>query len=177
MISSLSQAPLPPDTEIFLYRSHAQAILRRYFRVSHEIGRLPSLLGGQVFRARVTSYRLHTFEDLVIFVHDVERCLLELPDFHRKVVTHVIFQGYTPAESALILHCGSRTARRALRRGIDQLSRIFLQRGILQLFAAHLPENVPDLESLPRRASENSPPRSGGYEARCEGQPAFLAGD
>ncbi len=52
---------LPPDSDLFLYRSHAQAILRRYYRVSHEIGRLPSLLGGQVFRARVTSYRLHTF--------------------------------------------------------------------------------------------------------------------
>ena len=162
--------PLPPDADLFLYRSHAQAILRRYYRVSHEIGRLPSLLGGEIFRARVTSYRLHTFEDLVIFVHDVERCLMRLPDFRRKAVVHVIFQGFNPAEAARILGCTHRTARRALGRAMDDLSRMFLQRGILCLFPAHLPE-AHESESPPQRAFESSPPRRAvaARRRRCQG--------
>ncbi len=163
---------LPPDSEIYLYRTHTRAILRRFYRVSHEIGRLPSLLGGQVFRARVTSYRLHTFEDLVIFVHDVERCLMELLDHERKLITHVIFQGYTVDEAAAILPCAPLTARRGLRRGIDQLSRAFLQRGILCLFPTHEPEYVADLESPLQRAIEDSPPEGVGPSVSRTQSPA-----
>jgi|SRR5271169_6008166 len=42
---------------------------------SIETGRLPSLLGRAFFRAKVTSYTMVTFEDRVIFVHDIEKCL------------------------------------------------------------------------------------------------------
>jgi hypothetical protein len=175
VIPGHANIPLLPDSDLFLYRSHAQAILRRYYRVSHEIGRLPSLLGGVVFRARVTSYRLHTFEDLVIFVHDVERCLMQLPDFRRQVIMHVIFQGYNPAESAHILGCTHRTARRALARAIDELTCMFLQREILCLFPSHMPEDI-NSASPPQRALESSPPRRDGKRTGRDRQPAFLAG-
>jgi hypothetical protein len=39
---------------------------------------LPSILGLQFFRSPVTSYRAASFEDIVIFVHDVERSLEQL---------------------------------------------------------------------------------------------------
>ena len=55
------------------YRGRTMALLRRYFRMSLDIGRLPSLLGREFFRARVTSYRVHSFEDVVILVHDAVR--------------------------------------------------------------------------------------------------------
>src|ERR1700674_5051008 len=55
------------------YRPYTRALLRRYFRMAVDIGRLPSILGGLCFRARVSSYKLNTFEDAVIFVHDIER--------------------------------------------------------------------------------------------------------
>jgi hypothetical protein len=57
------------------YRGRAVAMLRRYMRYSIETGRLPSLLGREFFRAKVTSYTVSTFEDRVIFVHDMEKCL------------------------------------------------------------------------------------------------------
>ena len=57
------------------YRGRTTALLRRYFRMSLDVGRLPSVLGREFFRARVTSYHVHSFEDVVILVHDVERCL------------------------------------------------------------------------------------------------------
>jgi len=48
------------------------AMLRRYMRYSMETGRLPSLLGREFFRAKVTSYTVVTFEK-----NDVRRTVLE----------------------------------------------------------------------------------------------------
>src|SRR3984885_4278345 len=62
------------------YRRYTEAILRRYLRMSLEAGRAPSLLGREMFRGQVTSYRVHSFEDVVIFVHDVETCLKKLDE-------------------------------------------------------------------------------------------------
>ena len=61
------------NAEMWLYRERTVALLRRYLRISIEVGRLPSLLGRELFRSKVTSYRMTSFEDGVIFVHDVER--------------------------------------------------------------------------------------------------------
>jgi hypothetical protein len=63
------------------YRGRVVAMLRRYMRYSIETGRLPSLLRREFFRAKVTSYTVVTFEDRVIFVHDMERCLDRLDEF------------------------------------------------------------------------------------------------
>jgi hypothetical protein len=69
------------DPDLWLYRDRTVALLRRYLRLSIEVGRTPSLLGREFFRSRVTSYGYSTFEDSVIFVHDVERSLEELNEF------------------------------------------------------------------------------------------------
>src|SRR5258705_9881184 len=67
--------PEKPEShgDLWLYRERTVGMLRRYMRLSVEVGRLPSLLGREFFRTRVTSYSASTFEDSVIFVHDVER--------------------------------------------------------------------------------------------------------
>ena len=62
-----------PDPDLWLYRERTLGMLRRYQRLSVEVGRLPSLLGREFFRTRVTSYHAGTFEDAVSFVHDVGR--------------------------------------------------------------------------------------------------------
>src|SRR5215467_16112389 len=71
-------APVPRNPELWLYRERTIALLRRYLRISIEVGRLPSLLGRELFRSKVTSYRMTSFEDGVIFVRDVERALEQL---------------------------------------------------------------------------------------------------
>jgi hypothetical protein len=65
--SLMGQAELPPsvmfgETEMDLwpYRRRTVALLRRYARASVEVGRLPSLLGREFFRTRVTSYTMRT---------------------------------------------------------------------------------------------------------------------
>jgi hypothetical protein len=69
------------DPELWLYRDRTMAMLKTYLRYSIEVGRLPSVLGRELFRARLTAYRMTKFEDAVIFVHDVERAIQRLATF------------------------------------------------------------------------------------------------
>jgi hypothetical protein len=82
--------PPPGDPDLWLYRRRTVGILRKYMRISIEVGRLPSLLGREFFRARVTSYRASSFEDAVIFVHDVERSLEQLSEFDKKLIAKIV---------------------------------------------------------------------------------------
>ncbi len=63
--------------EVAFYRKYTEGILRRYVRLSMEAGRAPSLLGREMFRGNVTNYSVTGFDDVVIFVHDVESCVEE----------------------------------------------------------------------------------------------------
>ena len=126
--------PHAEGVTITAYRGRTMALLRRYFRMSLDIGRLPSLLGREFFRARVTSYHLHSFEDVVILVHDVERCLERLDEFARQLVARVVFQDYSWDETAVLMGCSRRTVARRFPRTVDRLSEIFLEVGLLRPF-------------------------------------------
>jgi DNA-directed RNA polymerase specialized sigma24 family protein len=119
------------DPDLWLYRERTVGMLRRYLRISIEVGRLPSLLGREFFRTRVTSYRVSTFEDAVIFVHDVERSLDRLDAFERKLIGRIVLQEYTQEEAARLLQCGRRTVGRRFPEALDRLSEDFLAGGLL----------------------------------------------
>ena len=80
-------------------------------RYSLETGRLPSLLGREFFRAKVTSYTVVTFEDRVIFVHDMEKCLDKLDEFSRQLIARHILQEHEQAATGKLLNCTERTVR------------------------------------------------------------------
>jgi len=71
------------------------ALLRRYARASVEVGRLPSLLGREFFRTRVTSYTMRNFEDVVIFVADMEKAIEKLSAMEKKLLAMNILEEYT----------------------------------------------------------------------------------
>jgi len=119
------------DPDLWLYRERTVAILRRYMRLSIEVGRMPSLLRREFFRTRVTAYKSSTFEDSAIFVHDVERSLEELSEFEKKLIAKVVLQRYSKEEAGRLLGCGYRTVERLLPETLDRVSEIFLKRGIL----------------------------------------------
>ena len=119
------------DPDLWLYRKRTVGLLRRYMRLSIEVGRLPSLLGREFFRTRVTSYRASTFEDAVIFVHDVEHCLDKLNDFDRELIGQVVLQDFGHGETARLLGCRRRTVGRRLPEALDLLSEIFLAAALL----------------------------------------------
>ena len=100
------------ERERRIYRGRTVAMLRRYMRYSIETGRLPSLLGREFFRAKVTSYTVVTFEDRVIFVHDMEKCLDRLDEFSRQLIARHILQEHDRWATAKLLHCNEKTIRR-----------------------------------------------------------------
>ena len=126
-----TQTAPAPARNLCAYHDRAIALLRRYLRMSLEIGRMPSVLGREAFRARVTSYRVHTFEDAVIFVHDVERCVERLEPFSRQMIARVILQDYTLEEAASLLGCARMTVYRLFPGALDELSAIFLEAKML----------------------------------------------
>ena len=122
------------EAELWLYRDRTKGLLRRYLRMSVEVGRLPSLLGRELFRARVSSYRATSFEEAVIFVRDLERCLEKLNELDRKILTRIIFQEYTFDEAAGVLGCWRRTVGRRFADALDRLSGFLLDAGLLLRF-------------------------------------------
>jgi DNA-directed RNA polymerase specialized sigma24 family protein len=140
----MGQMALPPsvlfgETELDLwpYRSRTMALLRRYLRASVEIGRLPSLLGREFFRSRVTSYSMRNFEETMVFVTDMEYTLKQLNTLEKKLLTMYVLEEYTSSEISRLLSCSERTADRLFHDSVDQLSRLLLSRKLL--------EKMPDL--------------------------------
>jgi len=129
--------PTEAAPELCLYRQRTVQLLRRYLRYSIETGRLPSLMGTEFFRSRVTSYAMTTFEDRVIFVHDVEVCLRRLDEFSQQIITRIVLQEFTHAQTARLLHCTRMTVHRQLLETLDRLSQILLELGLLQALPGH----------------------------------------
>ena len=119
------------NPDLWLYRDRTTALLWRYMRLAVELGRLPSLLGREFFRARISPYSAQTFEDTVIFVHDVECCLRLLDTADRTVIAVLGMEQYTQEEAAQSLRCTQRTIGRRYAEALDNLSDIFLKRDIL----------------------------------------------
>ena len=123
--------PLDRNPDLWLYRERTVGLLRRYMRFSLETGRLPSLVGREFFRAKITFYRAVTFEDRVIFVRDVEACLNRLAYLDQQLVARVILQEHSQDDAARILHCSRRTIQRRVPEVIDLVSEEFLRVGLL----------------------------------------------
>jgi len=137
--SLMGQAELPPsvlfgetEMELWPYRRRTVALLRRYARASVEVGRLPSLLGREFFRTRVTSYTMRNFEDVVIFVADMEKAIERLNALEKKLLAMNVIEEYTIPEVARLLGCNQRMVERALQDALDQLSRILLAGGLME---------------------------------------------
>ena len=117
--------------DLWLYSERTVSMLRRYMRLSVEVGRLPSLLGREFFRTRVTSYSVSTFEDTVIFVHDVDRSLEKLDWFEKELIGKIVLQEYSQDQAAILLGCWRRTVARRFLEAVDRLTEIFLIGGLL----------------------------------------------
>lgn len=123
---------LPPKPNLAFYRKYTEALLRRYVRMSLEAGRVPSLLGQEMFRAKVTHYRVESFEDVVIFLHDVEQCLGKLNDRQQHLVARIALQEFTISEVSTALGVDPRSVIACYRRSIDRLTEVFLDVKILE---------------------------------------------
>lgn len=106
-------------------RDMALSVLNRYFQMSMLVGRAPCFLDNKVFRGRVSSHRLPSFEDAVIFLFDVEKCLKQLDRLSREVVVHIALEDYTPSEAALLTGESKRSIQRIFGAALERLAELF----------------------------------------------------
>jgi DNA-directed RNA polymerase specialized sigma24 family protein len=120
-----------PDPHLSVYRKYTVALLQHYMQLSMEVGRLPSLLGREVFRSRISYVRPSTFEDAVILVIDMDRCLAQLDAFSQQLIVRAVLQEYSWEHTGLLLGISRRSVANFLPMAIDQLTEILLAKKIL----------------------------------------------
>jgi len=122
-----------PVVSLAFYRKHTESMLRRYLYASMQVGRAPSILGDPIGRGWVSSRPVHTFEDAVIFVLDVETCLNQLSSLDRQMLCRVVMQEYTQAEAATLLGMSQRAMSYKFPLALDRLTEKLLNTGLLVL--------------------------------------------
>ncbi len=113
------------------YRKHTENTLRRYLYASMQVGRTPSILGDPVGRGWASSRTVKTFEDALIFVLDVERCLARLDPMERLILSRIVLQDYTQAEVAAMLQLSPRTIGYKFCEALDSLTEKLLKNKLL----------------------------------------------
>jgi len=122
---------IDPRPETLCFRGQTLAIMRHFFELSCQVGRLPSLLGREFFRAKVSHHAIPSFEEQAVFVRDVEICLARLSDEHAEMITLIGLYDFSREEIALMLHSTLPWVHRHAAKAVDSLSEIFLQAGVL----------------------------------------------
>lgn len=130
----VEKAPVAgPVVSLGFYRKHSESMLRRYLYASMQVGRSPSLLGDPVSRGWASSRPIRTFEDAVIFVLDIEKCLDQLGSLDRDMLSRIVLQEYTQAEAASLLGMSVRTISYKFPQALDRLTEKLLETGLLVL--------------------------------------------
>jgi hypothetical protein len=122
-----------PEASLAFYRKHTESMLRRYLYASMQVGRAPSILGDPIARGWVSSRPVRTFEDAVIFVLDIEKCLDQLGSLDRQMLSRIVLQEYTQAEAATLLGMSVRTICYKFPKAVDRLTERLLKAGLLVL--------------------------------------------
>ena len=126
-------AAAEPVVSLAFYRKHTESMLRRYLYASMQVGRAPSILGDPVARGWASSRPIRTFEDAVIFVLDMEKCLDRLGSLDRQMLSRIVLQEYTQAEAAMLLGMSVRAVSYKFPEALDRLTEKLLASGLLVL--------------------------------------------
>jgi hypothetical protein len=122
-----------PVVSLGFYRKHTESLLRRYLYASMQVGRAPSILSDPIARGWCSSRPVRTFEDAVIFVLDVERCLDQLGALDRMMLSRIVLQEYTQVEAASLIGMSVRTISYKFPKALDRLTEKLLETGLLVL--------------------------------------------
>lgn len=97
------------------------------------VGRAPAILGESIGRGWVSSRKVKTFEDAVIFVLDIENCLKKLGMVDQAILSRVVLQEYTYEETAAMLGVSVRSISYKYKQALDNLTAMLLDAGLLIL--------------------------------------------
>lgn len=143
------QIPLEP--ELSIYRSATIWMLRKYFNISVELGRLPSPMGREFFRSRVRCHPL-AFERFVVYALDIENCIRRLRRDDQELIKRVVLQEYTQEEAARLMNWPVIRIERRLPEVLDYLTDQFIR---LKLMKVPTPA-APDKDDVPRRKEKSA---------------------
>lgn len=122
-----------PDITLAFYRKHTEKILQRYLYASMLVGRAPAMLSEPISKGWASTRRVKTFEDAVIYVLDIERCLDRLEQFDRDVLSRIALQEYTFVEAADLLGYSVRAISYKYPMALDRLTELLLDTGLLEV--------------------------------------------
>jgi RNA polymerase sigma factor (sigma-70 family) len=154
---------IDPRPEMLCFRGQTFALVRHFFELSCQVGRLPSLLGRELFRSRVSHHAIPSFEEQVIFARDVELCLAKLTEDQGEIITLVGLYDFSHDEVAEMLRCSRAKITQRFTQAIDSLSEILLHAGLLseshpdrrqrQVTNRSIPADIALLKKPPSRAT------------------------
>ena len=121
-----------PEPETVCYRGQTLAIIRHFFEMSSQFGRLPSILGREFFRAKVSHHAIPSFEDQALFSHDVQHSLMKLGASELEVLTLVGLYDLNLDEAARMLHCSAGYLSQRFAEAVAHLTQIFLDSGMVR---------------------------------------------
>lgn len=130
--ADVEECALDRNPDLWMYRQRTVSLLRKYLRFSLQTGRIPSMVGREFFRAKVSAYPSASFEDRVIFVSDIGKCLERLEHWDQQLIARVILQEHSQEQAAYLLHCHRKVIQRRLQEVLDILSEEFLRIGVLE---------------------------------------------
>ena len=128
---------IDPRPEMICFRGQTLALVRHFFELSCQVGRLPSLLGREFFRAKVSHHAIPSFEEQAVFVRDMELCLARLSEEHAEMITLIGLYDLSRDDIADMLRHSRAWVSFRISEAVDSLSEIFLKAGLLD-------ENRPD---------------------------------
>jgi hypothetical protein len=123
---------LDPRPEMLCFRGQNLALVRHFFELSSQVGRVSSLLGREFFRSRVSHHAIPSFEEQAVFVRDVELCFLRLKDDQAEIVTLVGLYDFSYDEVSQMLSCSRSMVHMWFCEALDTLSEIFMRAGLLR---------------------------------------------
>jgi AraC-like DNA-binding protein len=121
-----------PEPEMVCYRGQTMAIVRHFFEMSCQLGRLPSILGREFFRAKVSHHSIPSFEDQALFSHDVRQSLARLERQEMEVLTLIGLYDLTLEEAARMLGCSPSYLSQRFAEAVAHLTQIFLDNRVLR---------------------------------------------
>lgn len=126
-------------------RTRTMALLYRFLRTALSLGRMPSLVGREIFRTTARAHPAGAFENAVVFVCDVEKCLAQLEPLEQRLIAYCVLENRSEWEASRQFQASQGFVSRHLGHALDVLHVTFCQRGILP----PLPEGMRSQETFP----------------------------
>ncbi len=153
---------LDPRPEMICFRGQTLALVRHFFEISSQMGRISSLLGREFFHSHVSHHAIPSFEDQAIFARDVELCLERLSRDNAEIITLMGLYDLSDEEVAAMIHSSRTYVREWFAEAVDALSEIFLASRLLSENHPDRQQHQPIDDAAPKDVvgSRRKPPQS-----------------